>query len=125
MLQNIAPTGWMDNWGGGDKEKYRQLKERAAEDMIDRATAVILNLRDLIEFQDAATPLTYERYTHNTNGASSAWSWNPQNKFYKSILKSYVDTPVKNLLIGSCWSSQIGGIPGALNAAYSCAKRIK
>ncbi len=61
--------------------------------MIDRAAAVIPNLRDLIEFKDAATPLTYERYTHNPNGASSAWSWNPQNKFYKSILKSYVDTP--------------------------------
>jgi hypothetical protein len=75
-----------------------------------------------VEFKDAATPLTYERYTHNTNGASSAWSWNPQNKFYKNILKSYVDTPVKNLLIGSCRSSQIGGIPGA---AYGCVKRIK
>ncbi len=125
MLQNLAPTGWMNNWGGGDKEKYRELKERAAADMIDRAAAIIPNLRDYIEFQDAATPLTYERYTHNTNGASSAWSWNPQNKFYDSFLKSYVDTPVKNLYIGSCWSSQIGGVPGAISAAYACARRIK
>jgi phytoene dehydrogenase-like protein len=27
MLQNIAPTGWMDNWGGGDKDKYPAFPE--------------------------------------------------------------------------------------------------
>jgi phytoene dehydrogenase-like protein len=125
MLQNIAPTGWMDNWGGGDREKYGALKRQAMEDMIDQATAVIPGLRDFIEFKDGATPLTYERYTHNTGGASSAWSWNPKKKFHKSMMKSYVDTPVKNLYIGSCWASQIGGVPGALGAAYACARRIK
>jgi phytoene dehydrogenase-like protein len=125
MLQNIAPTGWMDNWGGGDREKYCALKSQAMEDMIDQATAVIPRLRDFIEFKDGATPLTYERYTHNTGGASSAWSWNPQKKFHKSMMKRYVDTPVKNLYIGSCWASQIGGVPGALGAAYACARRIK
>jgi hypothetical protein len=69
--------------------------------------------------------LTYERFTHNTDGASSAWSWNPENKFYASFIKTYVDTPVKNLFIGSCWATQIGGVPGAINAVYSCARRIK
>lgn len=71
--------------------------------MIDTAAAVIPNLREHIEFQDAATPLTCERYTHNTNGASSAWSWNPEHKFYDSVLKSSVDNPVKYLYIGFCW----------------------
>lgn len=56
MLQNIAPTGWMDNWGGGDREKYCALKSQAMEDMIDQATAVIPRLRDFIEFKDGATP---------------------------------------------------------------------
>ena len=36
-----------------------------------------------------------------------------------------VETPVKNLLIGSCWAMQIGGIPGALTAAYQCAHKIR
>lgn len=125
MLQSTAPTGWMENWGGGDREKYLQLKEQVAEAMIEQAADLIPNLRDFIEYKDAATPLTYERYTHNTNGASSAWSWNPENKFYDNFMKSYVDTPVKNLYIGSCWAMQIGGIPGAIYAAHDCVKRIK
>ena len=92
--------------------------------MIKKAAAVIPGLQNVIEFQDAATPLTYERYTQNTGGATSAWSWNPNNKFYKHVFKTNIETPVKNLLIGSCWATQIGGVPSAVGAAYQCAKKI-
>jgi phytoene dehydrogenase-like protein len=115
----------MNNWGGEDKELYQKLKEEVLAALIDKASNIIANLHDHVEFADLATPLTYERYTHNTGGATSAWSWNPQNKFHKSLMKSHVETPVKNLYIGSCWAMQIGGIPGAISAAYECAKRIK
>ena len=35
-----------------------------------------------------------------------------------------IDTPVRNLLIGSCWSCQIDGVPSALGAARKCAQKI-
>jgi phytoene dehydrogenase-like protein len=44
--------------------------------------------------------------------------------FYDTTMGTHVDTPVKNLYIGSCWASQMGGIPGALEAALKCARRI-
>ncbi len=125
MIQTIAPTRWMKNWGNGDHELYRRLKAEVLEVLIDKAGELIPKLRDYIEFADLATPLTYEKYTHNTAGATSAWSWNPQKKFYKNFIKSQVETPIKNLYTGSCWSMQIGGVPGAISAAYACAKRIK
>lgn len=124
MIQALVPFHWMDNWHYQDKDAYRKLKEEAKTAMIRQAAHIIPDLEKLIELSDIATPLTYERYTHNTDGATSAFSWNPHKKFYKSPMKTYVDTPVKNLYIGSCWSSQIGGIPGAISAAYACAKRI-
>jgi len=83
MLQTMAPYRWMNNWGGGDKEVYGELKKKAMAALIDSAARLIPGLKDCIEYKDAATPLTYERYTHNTDGASSAWSWNPKKKFYK------------------------------------------
>jgi phytoene dehydrogenase-like protein len=125
MLQTMVPYHWMDNWGNGDKPKYKQLKEQALKAMIKKAAQVIPGLENLIEYQDAATPLTYEHYTHNTDGATSSWNWNPKRKFYDQAMAVYVDTPVKNLYIGSCWAMQIGGIPGALAAAYVCAKKIR
>jgi phytoene dehydrogenase-like protein len=125
MIQTICPQRWMDNWGNGDKQIYRQLKEVATKALIKKTSEIITDLKKHIIFEDAATPLTYERFTHNTDGASSAWSWNPNKKFYKNMLAVNVDTPVKNLFISSCWASQFGGVPGAINAAYKCAKRIK
>lgn len=126
MIQAVSPIHWQDNWYKGDREKYRALKERVKATLIERAEALVPGLRSRIEFEDAATPLTYERYTHNTDGATSAWSWDPNKKFYEGgMMKMTVETPVRNLLIGSCWVGQIGGIPSALAAAYMCAKKIR
>ena len=125
MLQTMVPYHWMNNWGGGDKDVYGQLKGKAMEAMIDSASRLIPGLKECIEYKEGATPLTYEKFTYNTDGASSAWSWNPEKRFYKDTMSVKVETPVKNLYIGSCWAMQIGGVPGALAAAYQCAKKIK
>jgi phytoene dehydrogenase-like protein len=124
MIQALTPQRWMNNWGGGDRETYRKLKDKVKNTMIDKAAALIPDIREHIEFEDAATPLTYERYTHNTDGATSAWSWNPNKKFYERGMRIEINTPVKNLYIGSCWSNQIGGVPSAIGAAKACAKAI-
>ena len=115
----------MDNWRAGDRARYLELKNGVQETIIRRFNALFPALKDAIEFKDMATPRTFERYTRNSDGATSAWSWNPQKRFYKSMMKTYVDTPVKNLYIGSCWATQIGGVPGAIHAAYACAKKIR
>jgi phytoene dehydrogenase-like protein len=125
MLQAVTPHQWMQNWGGGDKQRYKELKDNVKKTLIQKASAVVPNLADLIEFEDAATPLTYEKFTHNTDGATSAWSWNPKKKFHKQPMGAAVDTPVKNLYIGSCWATQIGGVPSAIAAAYQCVKKVK
>ena len=125
MITTGTPYRWLNNWGGDDRQQYLELKEQVMRTLIDRASLVIPNLKDVIEVQDAATPLTFESYTHNTDGATSAWSWNPHKKFYKQFWSTNVTTPIQNLLIGSCWATQIGGIPGAIGAAYKCVKRIK
>ena len=125
MIQTPVPLHWMNNWGDGDRELYKKLKKNAAKTLIQRATAIIPDLEKYIEFEDAATPLTYERYTHNTDGATSAWSWNPRKWFYKDAYNIRIKTPVRNLLITSCWAHQMGGIPTTIQAAYACAKLIK
>jgi len=124
MLMTMVPYQWMNNWGDGDKEKYKQLKGEALDALINKASSLIPDLEQYIDYKDAATPLTYERFTHNTDGATSAWSWNPKKQFFRNGLGVNVKTPVKNLYIGSCWSMQIGGVPGAIAAAYLCANKI-
>jgi phytoene dehydrogenase-like protein len=125
MLLTKVPYRWMNNWGDGDKKVYGQLKKKSMDALIESISRLIPGLKDCIEYKDAATPLTYERFTQNTDGASTAWSWNPKKAFYKSGMSVNIETPVKNLYIGSCWAMQMGGVPGALSAAYQCAIKIK
>jgi phytoene dehydrogenase-like protein len=125
MIQTPVPLHWMNNWGNGDREVYKRLKKLATKALIKRASAVIPDLERYVEFEDAATPLTYERYTQNTDGATSAWSWNPKKWFYSDGYNVHVTTPVKNLLICSCWAHEMGGIPTAIQAPQKCAKLIK
>jgi phytoene dehydrogenase-like protein len=125
MITTMAPYKWLDTWGNGDRKKYVELKNKVKNTLINKASLIIPDLKEIIDFQDAATPLTFEKFTHNTEGASSAWSWNPKKKFHQGLLSSNVQTPIKNLLIGSCWASQIGGVPGAIAAAFKCASLVK
>lgn len=123
MISALVPHQWMNNWGNGDHAIYEQLKWQVAETLIQRAAAVIPGLLESIELKDAATPLTFERYTGNTGGATSAWSWNPHKRFYRNMVALNIRTPVKNLYISSSWSRQFGGgVPGAISAAYKCAE---
>lgn len=124
MLQATCPYHWMNNWGGGDRETYKELKSKVKEIFIDKVSKFIPGFRDKIIFSDAATPLTYERYTGNTDGATSAWSWNPNKKFHKNFMTVDVKTSIKNLLMSSCWTAQIGGVPNAITAAKKCSKII-
>lgn len=125
MVEAVSPHQWMHNWGGSDRPRYLQLKEQVKKTIRERVYGMLPSLRETVEFEDAATPRTFERYTRNTEGATSAWSWNPHKKFHKNIWSVNTDTPVRNLYIGSCWASQIGGVPGALAAAEECAGKIR
>jgi len=126
MIQAMSPSRWQGNWHRDDREKYDALKAGVAKTIIGRAEAVVPDLASRIEFEDAATPLTYERYTANTEGATSAWSWDPNAAFYEGGMtaRMSVMTPVRNLLVGSCWINQIGGVPSAVIAAYLCSRKV-
>jgi phytoene dehydrogenase-like protein len=127
MIHAISPIRWQDNWHKGDRERYAALKQRVTRTLVARAEAVVPDLASRIVFEDSASPLTFERYTGNTDGATSAWSWDPHKAFYEGggMGRMTVSTPVRNLFTGSCWISQIGGVPSAINAGYLCAKRIR
>jgi phytoene dehydrogenase-like protein len=125
MIQAVSPAHWQDDWRRGDPAAYRALKAQVRDRLVARAEVLVPELRAAVEFADAATPLTYERYTGNTDGATSGWSWNPKKPFYRGgAFATKVATPVRNLWIGSCWAGQIGGIPNAIAAGYLAAKKI-
>ena len=49
---------------------YRRRKAAFAEGLLATAEQLLPGLRDHIDWQEAATPVTQERFTHSTGGTS-------------------------------------------------------
>lgn len=64
-----------DYWRGlaGDGRRYRAEKRRIAVAVITELEERFPGLADEVEAVDVATPLTYERYTGNWQGAMEGW----------------------------------------------------
>ena len=59
-----------DDWDGLSKEDYAEKKRRLTEDTITALERYIPDVRERLGFVEAATPLTFERYTRHLQGAS-------------------------------------------------------
>jgi phytoene dehydrogenase-like protein len=106
VLFTIAPYSLEKNWGVGKDgkrtAKYEEIKEKYTQKLILLAENVIPGLSKHIVIKEAATPLTFERYTLNTGG-----SWYGVKKGFK---RPKQQTPLKNLLLAG-GNTQGSGVP--------------
>lgn len=134
VLQCMSAYGWMDRWGTAGAEdgdgtvrrtpRYRELKARVTAQLIQTAERVIPDLRRRIVVQDAATPLTLERYTLNSEGATAGWTWDSRRSPFKGMGGRY-RTPVANLFAAGHWTGIPGGVPTAALSAKVVADLVR
>lgn len=118
---------WGVETGPYDGGRYRKgtdylaRKEEFTELLIDRAAAVIPNLRDHIIWSEAGTPVTQERYTLSTNGTSYGidLSWKQFGP-----LRPTPRTPIKGLFVAGASNSWGPGVEGAMAAGLGAAAVI-
>lgn len=127
ILQVMSSYQWMDRWGTGPHgertAEYRALKEHVARQVMYTAEQVIPALTEHIVIREAATPLTHERYTLNSEGATAGWTWDPRLTPIKSPAGRYT-TPVPGLFQAGHWTHRIGGVPSAALSARLVADLI-
>lgn len=141
ILQCFSSYAWRDRWGTGRDQcvgpgrdeaarerrrtpEYRELKTRVTRQLIRTAEPLLPGLSRKIVVQDAATPLTLERYTLNSEGATAGWTWDPRRNPIKSMAGRY-QTPVANLLEAGHWTARIGGVPSAALSARMVSDLIR
>lgn len=115
VLQTMAHADWHARWDsttGAGRSAYRALKRTVADQMCATAEALLPGLRDRIAWRDVGTPLSAERFTLNTNGASAGWSFDlsrtPLQRKFVSIV-----SPYHNLMTAGHWTLWPGGVPAA------------
>ncbi len=127
VLSIFSLADWKtDNtWGtGGNLEKYsdnpqyNELKEAAAEMILDRAEKIIPGLRASIKYKEIATPITNWRYSRNIGGAIYGTEQTVEN-MYSGRLQA--KTPISNLFLTGAWTFG-GGMSAALMSGRETAK---
>ena len=58
------------DWSSMTREQYLAEKKKLIEDTMDALSELIPNIRSIADYTEAATPLTFERYTGHLNGAT-------------------------------------------------------
>jgi all-trans-retinol 13,14-reductase len=106
--------------GGHKSPQYTAIKEEMAHKIIGVTEKVIPGLSGHIMVRDASTPLTYERATLNTQGATMGW-YLPVKEF--SRIRSQ-KTPIANLYQAGHWTFPGGGIPMVILSGINAAKLV-
>jgi prolycopene isomerase len=106
--------------GGNTNFHYAEIKEEIAQKIIRITEKVIPGLSHHIIVRDASTPLTYERKTLNTHGATMGWNLSAQEL---STIRSQ-KTPIANLYQAGHWTFPGGGIPMVIISGINAAKLV-
>jgi len=119
-------VGWLDNYKNweplkGDQSAYQARKAAVADELITRAEEFLPCLRAHIEVQDSASPLTYERYTSNYQGATTGWNWNPA---YAPRFNFAKDLPLQNFYAVGHYTFNPGGVPTAMITTWHIVREI-
>ncbi|MEI6563254.1 MAG: acyl-CoA dehydratase activase-related protein [bacterium] len=115
-----------DTWHTEEGRKrgadYKAFKTQFAETLIRRVEEEFApGLRSHIEVMEAATPVTYWRYTGNAEG--SIMGTRPTGKNIRALV-SRCKTPVKNLFVAGHWADYGGGVPVAMQTGANAALLI-
>lgn len=108
-------------WKNMNPDEYRAEKERLVREVEERIAKAFPELRGNMEFLDAWTPLTYERYCNAYHGSYMSFVTTPAGKQIKSKgrLKG-----LKNLYLAGQWVNSPGGLPVAVASGKFAIQRI-
>ncbi|OQW96336.1 MAG: hypothetical protein BWK77_05190, partial [Verrucomicrobia bacterium A1] len=115
-------NAWHTEEGRKRGEDYKAFKQQFAEILIRRVEEGFApDLRKHIEFMEAATPVTYWRYTGNADG--SIMGTRPTGKNIRALV-SRCRTPVRNLFLAGHWADYGGGVPIGMQTGANAALMI-
>jgi phytoene dehydrogenase-like protein len=110
-----------------DREKYKQEKQRVAEQVIEILESHFHGIKDQVEVIDVYTLMTWERYMGGTQG----WFNFPNRKLDFSMKEDLSDKKFKTTLPGlanfyfvGVWASMMGALASNANSGKAIIRRI-
>ncbi len=129
ILNILSLADWnLDNqWGTGgnlenysDNPQYNEIKNAAADALLDRVEKLIPNLRKHIKYMEVGTPITNWRYSRNTGGAIYGSEQSVDNTYFNRLRPA---TPIPNLFLTGAWTFA-GGMSAALMSGRDTSRMV-
>lgn len=111
IVMGISASAAYDYWKSLSQDEYEEKKKIYAELILRRIERSFSGLCRNITFINVNTPLTLERYTGNTKGATYGFSQTVSQSGFRRLSQV---TPIKNLYLSSAWTQPGGGICGVM-----------
>lgn len=102
--------------------RYRALKAACIEEVIDGLREAFgFDVKASMVMADAATPVTFKRYTGNHRGSFAGFAATVENCISDPIGSK---TPVSNLFVAGQWTNTGGGFTLSLRGGLACAGQV-
>ncbi len=108
-------------WKSLSPEEYKATKDKLVEEVKLRIEKAFPEYAGKMEFLDAWTPLTYERYCNAYHGSYMSFVTTPMGKQIK--MKGQLKG-IKNLYVAGQWTNSPGGLPVAVASGKFAIQRI-
>ncbi|MCR5205769.1 MAG: NAD(P)/FAD-dependent oxidoreductase [Lachnospiraceae bacterium] len=108
-------------WKSLSKEEYEKVKTALANEVAKHIEKAFPEIKDSMEYLDAWTPLTYERYCNAYHGSYMSFVTTPYGKQIK--MKGQLKG-IKNLYVAGQWTNSPGGLPVAVASGKFAVQRI-
>jgi prolycopene isomerase len=102
-----------------DANLDRTAKDARKMALLERAYAVVPELRGRVLYAEAGSPRTCERYTANYRGAALGWESSPWQSGYK---RPSPISPIKGLFHAGHWTRPGGGVYGTIVSGRNAAQ---
>jgi all-trans-retinol 13,14-reductase len=126
-LFSLADWNSDNQWGTGgnlerysDNPQYNEIKNAAANILLDRAEALIPNLRKHIKYIEIATPITNWRYSLNAGGSIYGTEQSVGNTHVNRLP---LRTPIANLFLTGAWTFG-GGMSAAMLSGHDTSQIV-
>ena len=110
-----------DFWKGLSKEDYEKTKDALVSEVAKRIEKAFPEMSGSLEFLDAWTPVTYERYCGAYHGSYMSFVTTPAGKQIK--MKGQLKG-IRNLYVAGQWTNSPGGLPVAVASGKFAVQRI-
>ncbi|HRP68923.1 MAG TPA: NAD(P)/FAD-dependent oxidoreductase [Turneriella sp.] len=126
---SFAPYGeyaaWKDQpWKKRD-DIYKQIKEKAAQLLIDFVDERYKGFADLVDFYEVSTPITTEHMTGHDQGAIYGLASVPERYDITASPWCQVRTPIKNLYLTGADSTSLGIAGALMGGVATCTHLVK